>query len=103
MCVKFEGSEAQHLPFTKNSKNRNNEGHVFADPKSTDGNPSPRVWIEAYGCSANMADSQAIAGALSANGFEIANLSEDHDLNVIVTCSVDGQLRESCNHGYTVH
>ncbi len=88
MCVKFEGSEAQHLPFTKNSKNRNNEGHVFADPKNTDGNQSPRVWIEAYGCSANMADSQAIAGALSANGFEIANLNEDHDLNVIVTCSV---------------
>lgn len=48
----------------------------------------PRVWIEAYGCSANIADSQAIAGALSANGFQIARQNEQHDLNIIVTCSV---------------
>lgn len=49
---------------------------------------SPRVWIEAYGCSANIADSQAIAGALSANGFQIAKRNEQRDLNIIVTCSV---------------
>ena len=35
-----------------------------------------------------MADSQAIAGALSTNGFEIAKPDESHDLNIIVTCSV---------------
>jgi threonylcarbamoyladenosine tRNA methylthiotransferase CDKAL1 len=49
---------------------------------------SPKVWIEAYGCSANIADSQAIAGALSANGFDIAKLGEEPDLNIIVTCAV---------------
>lgn len=48
----------------------------------------PRVWIEAYGCSANVADSQAIAGALSASGFQIASQNEKRDLNIIVTCSV---------------
>lgn len=53
-------------------------------------NPSRqgKVWIEAYGCSANIADSEAISGLLSTNGFEIAKQGEESDLNIIVTCSV---------------
>jgi threonylcarbamoyladenosine tRNA methylthiotransferase CDKAL1 len=49
---------------------------------------SHKIWIEAYGCSANVADSQAIAGMLSTNGYEIVNGGEEPDLNIIVTCSV---------------
>jgi threonylcarbamoyladenosine tRNA methylthiotransferase CDKAL1 len=62
--------------------------HESTHSKSRDGMSLPRVWIEAYGCSANVADSQAIAGALSTNGFKIANSGENRDLNIIVTCSV---------------
>ena len=77
-----------HLALSMNSKKSNKYDHEFTHSKSSDGIPFPRVWIEAYGCSANVADSQAIAGALSANGFEIAEPDESHDLNIIVTCSV---------------
>jgi threonylcarbamoyladenosine tRNA methylthiotransferase CDKAL1 len=76
------------MALSESSKNTNNGDHEFTDSKSRDGISSPRVWIEAYGCSANVADSQAIAGALSTNGFEIAEPDEEHDLNIIVTCSV---------------
>jgi len=77
-----------HLPLSKTSKNRNNDNTVFTDSIGGAGVLSPKVWIEAYGCSANVADSQAIAGALSSGGFEIAKPDENHDLNIIVTCSV---------------
>jgi len=76
------------MALSESSKNTNNGDRVLPDSKSRDGISSPRVWIEAYGCSANVADSQAIAGALSTNGFEIAEPDEEHDLNIIVTCSV---------------
>jgi MiaB-like tRNA modifying enzyme len=77
-----------HLALTRSSKNSNNDEHEFAHSKGDDHFSSPRVCIEAYGCSANVADSHAIAGALSTNGFDIARPDEDHDLNIIVTCSV---------------
>jgi hypothetical protein len=32
----------------------------------------PKVWIEAYGCSASMADSEMISGLLKEAGYEIA-------------------------------
>ena len=76
------------LALSKSSKDSNKDDHEFTHSKSGDGLSLPRVWIEAYGCSANVADSQAIAGALSTNGFEIAKPDESHDLNIIVTCSV---------------
>ena len=47
-----------------------------------------RIRIEAYGCSANMSDSQTIAGILNANGFDIVDKGVESDLNIIVTCSV---------------
>jgi MiaB-like tRNA modifying enzyme len=48
----------------------------------------PKVWIEAYGCSANMADSEMISGLLKDAGYEIANAKSESSLNLIVTCSV---------------
>ncbi|MGH9977664.1 MAG: tRNA (N(6)-L-threonylcarbamoyladenosine(37)-C(2))-methylthiotransferase, partial [Nitrososphaeraceae archaeon] len=77
-----------HRCLSKCSKDSNNDSHELTHSNSREGISLPRVWIEAYGCSANVADSQAIAGALSTNGFEIANPGENHDLNIIVTCSV---------------
>jgi MiaB-like tRNA modifying enzyme len=77
-----------HRCVSRCSKDSNNDSHESTHSKGRDGISVPKVWIEAYGCSANVADSQAIAGALSTNGFEIANSGENRDLNIIVTCSV---------------
>ena len=48
----------------------------------------PKVWVEAYGCSASMADSEMISGLLKGAGYEIASKQCDGALNLIVTCSV---------------
>ncbi|RMF31636.1 MAG: tRNA (N(6)-L-threonylcarbamoyladenosine(37)-C(2))-methylthiotransferase [Candidatus Nitrosothermus koennekii] len=45
-----------------------------------------KIRIEYYGCSANVADAEMIAGILANDGHEIVN--DDEDLNVIVTCTV---------------
>ncbi|HKU50397.1 MAG TPA: tRNA (N(6)-L-threonylcarbamoyladenosine(37)-C(2))-methylthiotransferase, partial [Nitrososphaera sp.] len=56
--------------------------------KSSPGKGSPKVWVEAYGCSASMADSEMISGMLSSAGYEIAKSQAEGTLSVIVTCSV---------------
>jgi MiaB-like tRNA modifying enzyme len=48
----------------------------------------PKVWIEAYGCSASMSDSEMIAGSLREAGYERALTEDEGSLSVIVTCSV---------------
>jgi threonylcarbamoyladenosine tRNA methylthiotransferase CDKAL1 len=48
----------------------------------------PKVWVEAYGCSASMADSEMISGLLKSAGYEIAARQSEGALNLIVTCSV---------------
>jgi MiaB-like tRNA modifying enzyme len=50
--------------------------------------PKPKVWIEAYGCSASMADSEMIGGILNEAGYEIAAKRSESAVNLIVTCSV---------------
>ena len=50
--------------------------------------PKAKVWIEAYGCSASMADSEMISGLLKNAGYEITNNQSESALNFIVTCSV---------------
>jgi MiaB-like tRNA modifying enzyme len=47
-----------------------------------------KVGIEAYGCSASMADSEMISGLLKEAGYEIATKKSESALNLIVTCSV---------------
>ena len=47
-----------------------------------------RVWVEAYGCSASQADSEAISGIISAGGHALAASPGEADASVIVTCSV---------------
>jgi threonylcarbamoyladenosine tRNA methylthiotransferase CDKAL1 len=48
----------------------------------------PNVWVEAYGCSASMADFEMIRGSLKEAGYEIASKRSEGALNLIVTCSV---------------
>jgi threonylcarbamoyladenosine tRNA methylthiotransferase CDKAL1 len=50
--------------------------------------PKPKVWIEAYGCSASIADSEMISGILKEAGYEITTKKSESALNLIVTCSV---------------
>lgn len=47
-----------------------------------------RVWVEAYGCSASQADSEAISGVLEAGGHTLAASHDEADAGIIVTCSV---------------
>jgi len=47
-----------------------------------------KVFIETYGCSANAADSEIMAGLLKEAGFEIVNSSEESDVNILNTCVV---------------
>jgi MiaB-like tRNA modifying enzyme len=47
-----------------------------------------KVYIESYGCSANLADAEIIAGLLLDAGYTITRSPTEADLNVIVTCTV---------------
>ena len=48
----------------------------------------PKVWIEAYGCSASMADSEIVTALLKNAGYKIATKESEGGINFIVTCSV---------------
>ena len=48
----------------------------------------PKVWLEAYGCSASMADSEMIKGSLKSAGYELATKESEGALCLVVTCSV---------------
>jgi threonylcarbamoyladenosine tRNA methylthiotransferase CDKAL1 len=61
-------------------------------------NPKKNVWIEAYGCSANIADSEIIAGTLNNHGYNIVNCIDDSDLNIMVTCSVKDSTEHKMLH-----
>ncbi|MEM3427957.1 MAG: tRNA (N(6)-L-threonylcarbamoyladenosine(37)-C(2))-methylthiotransferase [Nitrososphaerales archaeon] len=47
-----------------------------------------KVYIEAYGCSANLADAEIIAGLLKNSGFTIEKTPSEAELNIIVSCTV---------------
>ncbi|WP_148701077.1 tRNA (N(6)-L-threonylcarbamoyladenosine(37)-C(2))-methylthiotransferase [Candidatus Nitrososphaera evergladensis] len=57
-----------------------------------------KVWIEAYGCSASMADSEMITGLLKNAGYEIASSRKEGSLNLIVTCSVKDTTEHKMVH-----
>jgi MiaB-like tRNA modifying enzyme len=60
--------------------------------------PKGKVWLEAYGCSASMADSEMIAGLLKGAGYEIAQSRKEGSLNLIVTCSVKDTTEHKMVH-----
>jgi threonylcarbamoyladenosine tRNA methylthiotransferase CDKAL1 len=47
-----------------------------------------KFWIEAYGCSSSMNDSEIISGILRNDGYLISETPYDSSVNIIVTCSV---------------
>lgn len=69
-------------------------------PSTFSNNPNPnlpfqnfkydkkKVWVKAFGCSANIADSEIIKGILSNNGYELTHIRKNSDINVLVTCAV---------------
>jgi threonylcarbamoyladenosine tRNA methylthiotransferase CDKAL1 len=60
--------------------------------------PKGKVWIEAYGCSASMADSEMISGLLKSAGYKIASSRKESSLNLIVTCSVKDTTEHKMVH-----
>lgn len=52
---------------------------------------SKRTYIKSFGCSANLADGEVIAGCLSDAGFEIVETPEDAEFLVYNTCAVKSQ------------
>lgn len=60
--------------------------------------PKEKVWLEAYGCSASMADSEMIAGLLKGAGYEMAQSRKEGSLNLIVTCSVKDTTEHKMVH-----
>ena len=49
---------------------------------------SKRVYVKSFGCSANLADGEIIAGCLSDAGFKLVEDPEDSDFLVYNTCAV---------------
>ena len=47
-----------------------------------------KIFIESYGCSANHADAEVIAGLLKNAGYQIIQSPHNQDLNIIVSCCV---------------
>lgn len=47
-----------------------------------------KVWVEAFGCSANIADAEIIKGLLCNNGYELTSIRKNSDVSVLVTCAV---------------
>ena len=47
-----------------------------------------RVYIKSFGCSANLADGEVIAGCLSEAGFKLVGAPEDADFLIYNTCAV---------------
>lgn len=53
-----------------------------------------RIFIETYGCSANFADSEQMAGLLHNAQFEIVDNIDNSDLIIVNTCTVKGPTED---------
>jgi threonylcarbamoyladenosine tRNA methylthiotransferase CDKAL1 len=49
-----------------------------------------RVFVKSYGCSANLADGEVLAGCLAKAGFELADSASAADVVIYNTCAVKG-------------
>jgi threonylcarbamoyladenosine tRNA methylthiotransferase CDKAL1 len=49
---------------------------------------SKRVYVKSFGCSANLADGEVIAGCLSEAGFKVVDEPQDAEILVYNTCAV---------------
>jgi threonylcarbamoyladenosine tRNA methylthiotransferase CDKAL1 len=57
-----------------------------------------KIWVEAYGCPSNIADSEIIKGLLTADGFDMAVDQKEADASIIVTCSVKDSTEHRMIH-----
>ena len=64
---------------------RNKTSIDFQNSKTYD---NKKIWVEAFGCSANIADAEIIKGILYNNGYDLTSSRKDSDLAIIVTCAV---------------
>lgn len=53
-----------------------------------------KVFIETYGCSANVNDSEIMAGLLNKSGHQIVAVAEDADAVIVNTCTVKGPTED---------
>jgi MiaB-like tRNA modifying enzyme len=58
----------------------------FQNSKSNSNNR--KVWVEAFGCSANIADAEIIKGILCNYGYELTSIRKNSDVSILVTCAV---------------
>ena len=58
----------------------------FQNSKSNSNNK--KVWVEAFGCSANIADAEIIKGILCNYGYELTSIRKNSDVSILVTCAV---------------
>ncbi|KYH37801.1 MAG: hypothetical protein AYL29_003630 [Candidatus Bathyarchaeota archaeon B24] len=61
-----------------------------------------RVYLEVYGCSANVADAEIMLGLLRSRGHEVVNDPELSDVNILVTCTVKTPTEHRMIHRITV-
>jgi threonylcarbamoyladenosine tRNA methylthiotransferase CDKAL1 len=52
--------------------------------------PKTRIYIKNFGCSANTADGQVLAGCLTQAGYQLANTQQEADLVIFNSCAVKG-------------
>ncbi|MBI4173999.1 MAG: tRNA (N(6)-L-threonylcarbamoyladenosine(37)-C(2))-methylthiotransferase [Candidatus Aenigmarchaeota archaeon] len=48
----------------------------------------PKAYLETYGCSANLADTEMMKGLLQRKGFELVRTPEQADISIVNTCAV---------------
>jgi len=65
---------------------------------SSIGSPIKNIWVHAYGCSANIADSEIIRGILLKQGYNIVDDENKSHLNILVTCSVKDSTEHKILH-----
>ncbi len=57
-----------------------------------------KVFIQTYGCQANIADSEAMAGILSSNGYLLVNNIKEADTVIINSCAVKNATQSKIFH-----
>ncbi len=77
---------------------KNAEYGTDEEPKNDEYQQRPSFWIEGYGCSANFADLEMMAGQLRLRGFRLAENPENSNINLIVTCSVKNSTEHKMIH-----
>lgn len=79
------------MPFEDAFNSSDSKSRDSSTPQNKEGairTTKGKFWIEAYGCSSSMNDSEIISGILRNAGYLISETPHDSSVNIIVTCSV---------------